>query len=79
MGVLAAVGVGRDQASRRQARLRELAIKFRHDGCLHQIFDFDPGQGAWVGACGVPYEGDAYVEASEPGDSTCMACIAESG
>ncbi len=64
------------EASRRAA-LRKLAVKFVKDGVLHQVFDYDRGPGAWVGACGTPYEGNGWVESSTPGDSTCVACIAE--
>lgn len=77
MEVLSSIGTGRSDAAKRQARLRKLAIKFRREGMLHQIHDYSPSRGMWVGACGVAYEGNAYVEVSLPGDSTCMGCIAE--
>lgn len=64
-------------SEQRQAELREKPVFFHVEGVLHRLFDFDRGQGAWVAACGLPYEGNGYVETSTPGDSSCIACIAE--
>lgn len=57
--------------------LRAHPVRFVKDGILHQIFSFDRGQAAWVGACNVAYEGNSYNETSTLGDSSCMSCIAE--
>ena len=65
-------------SEQRQAELRKHAVFFYDaEKILHRIFDFDRGRAAWVGACGLPYEGNGYVETSTPGDSSCIACIAE--
>jgi len=65
-------------SEQRQEELRKQAVFFRDpENILHRLFDFDRGRGAWVAACGLPYEGNGYVETSTPGDSSCIACIAE--
>lgn len=77
MRIIREIGTGSDEAAKRQAFLRDAQVRFRHEGILHQIFDYERGAGAWVAACGIQYPGNSYVETSQPGDSTCMGCIAE--